>query len=262
MRIRFNLLLASATIGLLALATAAFAQNQAEYYVLDGFGGVHAGGGAPSVGGTTPYFGFNIARGIAYAPGTAGTGVLVLDGFGGVHKGGGLGPVTPATAYFGFDIAKAIVYRSIPPRAAGDSDSVVTDLDTASAAYTIIESVTIFAPDDGFLLVVGSAYVGCNSISEGNNLGGELTINIDATTEPPAIADMGIATFPNCNYAASGTLFQTNNQTLAHLFPVSAGSHTVNFLARKVGGSATASLRVLGRSLTALFIDHNSTGGS
>lgn len=263
MRIRANplFLLASACIGLLALATAAFAQNQAEYYVLDGFGGVHAGGGAPAVTGATPYFGFDIARSLVFVPGTNGRGFLVLDGFGGVHRGGGLGPITQ-TPYFGFDIAKAIVYRSIPPRVAGDSTSTITTLSTASAAYTVIESVTIFAPDDGFLLVIGSAYVGCDTITEGHNLGGELTINVDATTEPSAIADMGIATFPNCNYAASGTLFQTDNQTLAHLFAVSAGSHTVNFLARKTGGSATANLRVLGRSLTAVFIDHDATGRS
>ena len=32
------------------------------YYVLDGDGGVHAGGGAPAVSPPTPFFGFDIAR--------------------------------------------------------------------------------------------------------------------------------------------------------------------------------------------------------
>jgi hypothetical protein len=35
------------------------------YYVLDGFGGVHRGGGAPAITPGTPYFGWNIARDIA-----------------------------------------------------------------------------------------------------------------------------------------------------------------------------------------------------
>jgi hypothetical protein len=35
------------------------------YYVLDGFGGIHAGGGAQKIIPPTPYFGWNIARGLA-----------------------------------------------------------------------------------------------------------------------------------------------------------------------------------------------------
>ena len=32
------------------------------FYVLDGLGGVHAGGGAPLLNPATPYFGFDITR--------------------------------------------------------------------------------------------------------------------------------------------------------------------------------------------------------
>ena len=35
---------------------------EAAVYVLDGLGGVHAGGGAPVLSPSTPYFGFDIAR--------------------------------------------------------------------------------------------------------------------------------------------------------------------------------------------------------
>jgi hypothetical protein len=77
-----------------------------------------------------------------------------------------------------------------------------------------------------------------------------------------AIADLDITTWPDCNFAADATRFQTDNQTLTHLFPVSAGAHTVNLLVRKTGGTPAAPLRIFGRSLTALFIDHNGIGSS
>jgi hypothetical protein len=180
---------------------------------------------------------------------------MVLDGFGGVHRVG-LGTAVAPTPYFGFNIARAITYRNVPPRAANDFGSTVINL-TTSVAHTIIESVAITAPDDGFLLVLGSAFMGCVGDAS-NTLGARLTINVDATTEPATIAGLGIATWPDCTPAPS--LIQTDNQTLTHLFPVTAGAHTVNLLARKSGG--TGGLRVLARSLTAVFIDHNGLGSS
>lgn len=42
--------------------------QSAQYYVLDGFGGVHAGGGAAAIAPATPYFGFDVAQDIAYLP--------------------------------------------------------------------------------------------------------------------------------------------------------------------------------------------------
>src|SRR5512137_337206 len=91
----------------------------APYYVLDGYGGVHAGGGAPAIAPLTPYFGWDIAKSIDYVPVAAassiyGDAVLVLDGYGGVHKGGKLSSIgVPATPYFGFNVARSLVYRVI-----------------------------------------------------------------------------------------------------------------------------------------------------
>ncbi len=92
--------------------------QHAEYYVLDGNGGVHAGGGAPVIFPAPPYFGFDVAVDITVVPSDGdpadGDGVLVLDSFGGVHVGGTLAVDPPPvdTPYFGFDIARAIVHRN------------------------------------------------------------------------------------------------------------------------------------------------------
>jgi hypothetical protein len=74
------------------------------YYVLDGYGGVHAGGEISKISPPTPYFGWDIARDIEFM--TNGSGYYVLDGYGGIHKGGGAPSLSPATPYFGFDLAK------------------------------------------------------------------------------------------------------------------------------------------------------------
>lgn len=58
-------------------AASAYAHH-AQYYVLDGFGGVHAGGGAPVITPGTPYFGFDIAKGMAYIPGNAGEAYTII----------------------------------------------------------------------------------------------------------------------------------------------------------------------------------------
>ena len=236
---------------LVVLAAPSGHAHHAQYYVLDGFGGIHAGGGAPVPPGGIPYFGFDIARDIAYLPGLNADALLVLDGFGGVHAAGG--GAFPPTPYFGFDIARAIVYRSILPRATGSATANVIELINTSTSFTVLRSVMINAPDDGFLFVSGSSYVGCN----GAEVVTLLAINVDATTQPSQIAFMGQASF-NCANVAG---FQnSNNQTLTHLFPVAAGPHTVNLLGRKKGGSGSAS--ILGRSLTAIFIDHGASGSS
>ena len=103
------------------ISGSAHAQH-AQYYVLDGFGGIHAGGGAGVISPGTPYFGFDVAADIAYVPlgslAGHGDGVLVLDGFGGAHAGGALAASPPGgpTPYFGFDVARALTYRSVPSR--------------------------------------------------------------------------------------------------------------------------------------------------
>jgi hypothetical protein len=244
---------------ILALASAApVLGQQASYYVLDGFGGVHAGGGAPAIPGT-PYFGFDIAKGIAYAPGASGNGIMVLDGFGGVHRVG-LGSAVAPTPYFGFNIARAITYRNVPPRIANSAATVPTTLFTNSVIFTTVRSVVIFAPDDGFLLVMGSASVACFTSVSGY-LSGQLAINVDATNEPAAIPGIGLFQFRECGQFG-GALGPAHNQTLTHVFPVTAGAHTVNLLVRKNHGTDSVSLNVLTHSLTALFIDHNAVGAS
>ncbi len=109
-------LLATQTLALPAAA------QQPDHYVLDGFGGVHAGGGAPALSPPPPYFGFDVAIDVEYVPTEVfyadRSGVLVLDAFGGVHRGGGVVNVPPGrvgTPYFGFDIARAVVYRDRRP---------------------------------------------------------------------------------------------------------------------------------------------------
>ena len=67
-------------------------------YVLDGFGGVSSGGGAPVMSPAAPYFGFDVARDMELAA----TGYYVLDGWGGLHSGGGA-PAMAGPPYFGFD---------------------------------------------------------------------------------------------------------------------------------------------------------------
>lgn len=248
----------SRVIGVLVvLVTILFAANgysdHAQYYVLDGFGGVHAGGGAAAVGPGIPYFGFDIAKGIAYVPGLTGDGILVLDGFGGVHNVG-LGNVAPATPYFGFDVARAITSRNIPPRVANNAATTAIDISVASAAFQVISSTTINAPDDGFILAIGTTFLSC--LTSGSDLSAHVSINVDSTAEPAAIANMGYATWDDCT--AGGGIQNTSNQTVTHLFPVTAGAHTVNFLGRKQGGTGTA--RFLGRSITAVFVDLGATG--
>ncbi len=75
------------------------------YFVLDGFGGLHPGGGAPTPSPLPFYFGFDIARDLALTGASKG---LVLDGFGGVHAFGGESTPFASVGYFGFDVAEAI----------------------------------------------------------------------------------------------------------------------------------------------------------
>ena len=56
-------------------------------YVLDGWGGVHPFGSAPSVAVEGYFYGWDIANGLALDP--DGPGGYVLDGWGGLHPFGG-----------------------------------------------------------------------------------------------------------------------------------------------------------------------------
>ncbi len=89
------------------------------YYILDGFGGVHAAGGArgtmirstPGDDISIPFFGFDIARAIEVTP--SGQGIYLLDGFGGVHQLGDAFTAFPlggsaSTPSWGWDVAEDI----------------------------------------------------------------------------------------------------------------------------------------------------------
>ncbi len=252
MKFTCRLLGALAVLVVIMFATNSYAHH-GQYYVLDGFGGVHAGGGAAAPPAGIPYFGFDIAKDIAYIPSSTGDGIMVLDGFGGVHTAG-LSVAFP-TPYFGFDIARAIAYRNIPPRAAGTSGSSIVDI-AASGSNQVLETVAITAPDDGWIFVVGTSYISCLTAAP-SDLAAKLDVNIDSTSD--SIFSSGIAVWDDCN-RGGGLYLGTQNQTVTFLFPVTAGAHTVNLLARKLGGAGTA--RYLGRTLTAIFIDHDAVGAS
>ena len=79
-------------------------------YEVDGWGGVHAFGGAPAKTGSAYWPGWDIARGIALDP--AGGGGLVLDGFGGLHPFGTTQAPSSGPYFPGIDIARGVVMRS------------------------------------------------------------------------------------------------------------------------------------------------------
>jgi hypothetical protein len=78
-------------------------------YVLDGWGGVHAFGGAPTVTAGAYWRGWDIARGIATrADNRSG---YVADAWGGLHRFGGA-PAVAGTAYWpGWDIVRGLTLR-------------------------------------------------------------------------------------------------------------------------------------------------------
>ena len=101
----------------------------------------------------------------------------------------GLGNVLPPPPYFGFDVARAITSRNVPPRVANNAATNGIDISVASAAFQVISSTTINAPDDGFILVIGTTFLSC--LTTANDLSAHVSINVDATSEPAAIANMG-----------------------------------------------------------------------
>lgn len=79
-------------------------------YTLDGYGGVHAFGGATPINNEASWPGWDIARGITLSPNASKTNPAgwTLDGFGGVHPFG-TGAAIPNFADWGWDIARGIV---------------------------------------------------------------------------------------------------------------------------------------------------------
>jgi len=255
-----------ALFGLVALVGATFIASgsyasHGQYYVLDGFGGIHAGGGAPVISPATPYFGFDIAKGIVYVPqGTAastGDSVLVLDGFGGVHEGGALAadPVFPKTPYFGFDIARAITYRNIGPRAVGVVGPLTGDR-TDNNPFTLL-STTIYAPDDGFLVVTGNVQMNCPDTGAAGGVVGQVWINVDSVAVDPNFTNHYAAI--DCAASIEG-FFPTDNLSPHKVYAVGPGAHTVNFVIKRSAG--TKRLRWIEPHLSAVFIDQGANGTS
>lgn len=246
----------------LAISLPAIA-NHAQYYVLDGFGGVHAGGGAPAISPATPYFGFDIAQDLVFVPvgesGLAGDGVLVLDGFGGVHPGGQLAftPPSPATPYFGFNVARAITYRNIPPRAAGYFSSLALNAGLGDG-WIVVGQATMFAPDDGFIMINGTTEVSCDNFSTGG-LVGELGFAVDSSTPDRPYQ----FTFDECSDLVNGTnRGHTQIATVTGLVPVAAGAHIVQMLGQMIAGNVANTADFDWRSLAIVFIDQGNTGTS
>lgn len=245
-----RLVLRTFVSSIVLLFPAAGAEAQIQYYVLDGFGGVHAGNGAATVSPATPYFGFDIAADIAYVPGPTGDGVLVLDGFGGVHVGGALvGTLTPDTPYFGFRVAQAIAYRNIPPRLATSQTLTPTPINIGSQSYFALASTTVQAPDDGFLVVMCTATI-LYRLGTGTAQA-RFAIGVDALD-----ATVGL-TWLTAQLASGEQETVTWQQTAVILQP---GLHTAHCLGRSTGSTGT--LAYLNPSQTAIFIDANSSGGS
>jgi hypothetical protein len=90
--------------------------NQGHLYTLDGWGDVHATGGAPSLSRTAYWPGWNIARSLALFP--DGTGGYLLDGWGGLHPVGNANPVTASAYWPGWDIARQVVLAPWATKAA------------------------------------------------------------------------------------------------------------------------------------------------
>ena len=250
-RILWSIAVLSAT---LLFVTGAHAQ-EVEYYVLDGFGGVHAGGGAPAIAPASPYFGFDVARDIMYAPGRTGQGYIVLDGWGGVHAGGPIGSILPGPPYFGFDIAKGITYRNIPPRMNG-AFSGGTSVLVTSPIFSSVLSVQMWAPDDGYILFTGSAEMFCENVIAGD-VRTDISVNVD-TVAQLSNYEYNV-TIPDCTLTAGGA-FERRLISVTHVFFVSAGAHTLHLLARDGGGSLDGRVREI--SIGAVFVDQAYWGAS
>ena len=234
--------------------------QQSGYYVLDGFGGVHAGGGAPAMSPQTPYFGFDIAKDIAYVPPNPGTasgidGIIVLDGFGGVHAGGPLKassstPLAPTTAYFGFNVARAIALRDhVPPRAARFTTSAGLVV-SSTASYVSTGSVTVVAPRNGILLFTATFEVFCQSFGSVGDAAVRMAVGLNSTT-PTLGVDYPLG-IEECNVGAGPVAFQ-HTVTISAPLSVAAGSHTVHLLARDEGGIQNPV--VSDRLLSVIFVD-------
>ena len=231
------------------------------HYVLDGYGGVHAGGGAGSISPATFYFGWDIARALQYVPvavssSTYGHGTLVLDGYGGVHRGGKATSVSisPITPYFGWDIARDLVFRVIPPRAAYSSYSVGTTSVT-SLSYVSMRSVSIYCPDDGYVFVTGSSSMGNNDTD--GFVRARVAIGMDSLTALDDIeAEVGLKKW------VTGDLNQWKLVARTQMKFVTAGHHTFYWMARKQYSGDLGTILYFDPTISVIYVDMSNVGYS
>jgi hypothetical protein len=246
-------------LGFLLIFSIPLVSQYAPFYVLDGYGGVHAGGGAPAISPATPYFGWDIAKSFDYVPVASsssnyGDGILVLDGYGGIHKGGKLlGISVTATPYFGWDIARAIVYRVVDPQAYGYSIAETYLL--LDNNMTTVASFYMNLPDDGYVFVMASAMLSNSSTTLSSavryGIGVDDNAAYDASTHRWASFNAGFDTNGFHSHQAAST---------AKVFYLSAGQHYFYFLVQRVAG--TAIVNITNRTLSAIYINKNYHGWS
>ena len=243
-------------VGFVLLSAVALIAQYAPYYVLDGYGGVHAGGGAPAITPATPYFGWNIARDlvhIAVATSNSGDGILVLDGFGGVHKGGKLSTVTiDATPYFGWDIAKAIDFRRIDPQAYGDALASHVDITSSTFVKVIDASVNMVLPDAGYVIVTISCMAenpSAGYFPTGDYVLGYIGIGVDS----PTSADNQSWCYLGDTLLA-GAYYPSESLSATKIYHFSSsGLKQFYFLALRSGG--TGIFRIEHPTITCLYVN-------
>lgn len=244
-------------VALLLISSPSFSQTW-PYYVLDGWGGVHAGGGAAAISPTSSYFGWDIAKAIDYfavanSSTNYGHGILVLDGYGGVHKGGKLsGQSVAASTYFGWNIARDIVARIIPPRANYSSYNV-GNTEVTSSTYVVIRSVTIRLPDDGYVFMAANCALGNNHATVDTTC--RFAFGVDGTTPVDGIEryiDLPSNAHPNHWHSA----------TITQMDFLTAGQHTINFLIREATAGSAGQVLYFDPTLCVILIDQSYYGTS
>jgi uncharacterized protein YvpB len=81
--------------------------NRHHLYTLDGWGGLHPSGDAPSLSTSAYWYHWDIGRGLALF--SDGSGGYVLDGWGGLHQVGSAPPMSGSAYWRGWDIARGVV---------------------------------------------------------------------------------------------------------------------------------------------------------
>lgn len=228
-------------IGFVLLSAVALVAQYAGYYVLDGYGGVHAGGGAAAITPATAYFGWDIAKDIAFIPvayndAIHGDGYLVLDGYGGIHRGGKLASISVAgTPYFGWNIARALDFRRIDPQAYGTAETTFPNY-TDDVIHTLTGPINMGLPDAGYVLVTGSVWIINSSTTAGQNI--DVLVGIGENSE----AAMDTASMKGVTVQAEplATVLNSATVSVSRLFYFdTSGTQRFYLLVRRDGGTGT-----------------------